>query len=107
MSEQDALVAAPRAASLRNRLPRKTWLGGSYYVAVRVVNPAIIRDVVGEDADGCWIESLAKVVEGGPAGTIYVKSTLSLAEKWDTYWHELQHAVLDVMGWDAKQRRKE
>ncbi|HZX61190.1 MAG TPA: hypothetical protein VFF51_05545 [Candidatus Methylomirabilis sp.] len=35
------------------------------------------------------------------------QSTLLLGEKWDTYWHEHQHAIVDVMGWDAKQRRKE
>jgi len=92
---------------MRKRLPRRTRLGADYYVLVRIVNPAIIRDVVEEDADGCWIESLAKIAHGGPAGTIYINSKLSLAEKWDTYWHELQHALVDVMSWDAKRWRGE
>jgi hypothetical protein len=92
---------------VRKRLPRKARLGGEYYVLVRIVNPAIIRDILGEDADGCWIESLAKAAEGGPAGTIYINAQLPLTERWNTYWHELQHAVVDVMGWDAKRRRGE
>jgi hypothetical protein len=92
---------------MSERLPRKTRLGADYYVLIRIVNPAIVRDVVGEDADGCWIESLAKVAEGGPAGTIYINSKVRLAQKWDTYWHELQHAIVDVMSWDAKRRRGE
>jgi hypothetical protein len=92
---------------MRERLPKRTRLGADYSVVVRIVSPAIIRDVLGEDADGCWIESVAKVAEGGPAGTIYINSKLPLAQKWDTYWHELQHAIVDIMSWDAKRRRGE
>jgi hypothetical protein len=92
---------------MRKRLPRKTRLGADYYVLVRIVNPAIVRDLLGEDADGCWIESVVKVAEGGPAGTIYINSKLSLAQRWDAYWHELQHVMVDVMSWDAKRRRGE
>ncbi len=92
---------------MKKRLPRRARLAADYYVLVRIVNPAIIRDVVEEDADGCWIESLARIADGGPAGTTYINSKLPLAEKWDTYWHELQHALVDVMSWDAKRWRGE
>lgn len=76
-------------------LPARVHLGQRTTVWVKVISPEALAKVYhGEKsatADrtvaGCWdIEK----------GTIWISSDLTPRQKWDTYWHELQHAVHDL-----------
>jgi hypothetical protein len=54
-----------------------------------------------EELDGYWESLLGQ--DGKIVGRIYIHQSLSSAQRWDTYWHELVHAVNDIMAWDRKE----
>ena len=72
------------------RLPRRVNLGRGYSLAVRLVSKAELAVILNED-------------EGASAGawdvdkdTIYIRRDLSAKQRWETYWHELVHAIHDI-----------
>ncbi len=72
------------------RLPRRVNLGRGYLLAVRLVSKAELAVILNED-------------EGASAGawdvdkdTIYIRRDLSAKQRWETYWHELVHAIHDI-----------
>ena len=81
------------------RLPRRVYLGKGYYVAVMLASKTALREAVeDEDAD---IYGAFMPVYGWPKfGDIYILKSLPASQKWETYWHELVHAVNDLMAWD-------
>ena len=87
---------------MNGRLPRRVRLGRGYVVEVVLAPQATLRDVCEVDEehlDGAWDSQLG---EDGLTGRIYVYEKLSLGKKWETYWHELVHAVNDIMAWDRE-----
>jgi hypothetical protein len=71
-----------------NPLPKKFSLPFmDYVVRIKLVPAGECKEEDGKILDGWW--------GGEDDPTIYIKKTLSMAEKRYTYGHELQHAVLD------------
>ena len=74
---------------------------GPYLIDVQIVPHAYIkkhlklrpRDLV----DGFWDNQLG---EGRLAGRIFINRRLSHRMQWRTFFHELQHAVIDLHDWD-------
>jgi len=74
-----------------SKLPALVRLGRGYAVRVLLVAPTQLQEILEEDdphlAAGCWsIEDYH----------IYIDNTLSRQRQWETYFHELQHAVHDI-----------
>ena len=89
------------------RLPRRVALGKGYYILVHLANSKEIMDALDEDtltADGVWFNELGENSKNKKgevlAGRILIHRKLSSPKKWDTYWHELLHAVNDLMAYD-------
>lgn len=77
---------SPRGA----RLPRRVNLGRGYSVAVRLVSKAELAVVLNEDegaSAGAW---------DADKDTIYIRRDLTAKQRWETYWHELVHAIHDI-----------
>lgn len=87
----------------RPRLPRRVFLGKGYYVDVLLATQAELWEVINDEPDsnrdilyGLWDADHA----WPKFGTIYIWKKPIATQKWDTYWHELLHAVNDLMAWD-------
>lgn len=82
------------------RIPRRVNLGRGYYIKVLLVTQTVIDEVYddGDSLDGLWLNELGTGV--GRAGTIYIFQGLAAAQRWEVYWHELVHALNDIMAWD-------
>lgn len=75
------------------RLPRRVQLGRGNIIKVAIVSPTVLREAFeDEDPDstltGGWDSEI---------NTIFIRSDLPLARRWYVYWHELLHAVNDIM----------
>lgn len=79
------------------RLPRRVHVGREYILVIKVQPARFFRERYGELLAGAFEPSLGS----SPAGTIYLRSDMSDAKRWATYWHELMHAVHDIAAWDA------
>lgn len=93
---------------MTHRLPRRLHLGKGYTVEIVLASQAVLREVCEaedhEHLDGVWDSLLG---DGGKvAGRIYVYDKLPLSQKWETYWHELAHAVTDISAWDRESQLK-
>lgn len=78
-----------------HRMPRRMILGRDVAVAVHVVAPKVIAEMLDEDdepssgwAVGAWVPD---------ENAIYISSRLNLAERWDCYRHEAIHALNDII----------
>lgn len=76
------------------RLPRRVHVGRGYVVQVRLIAHRALADVMGEldkprdlRSPGGWDVEVM---------TIWLDRTVSKRIQWETYWHELGHAVHDV-----------
>ena len=72
------------------RLPRRVNLGRGYSIAIRLVGKAELAVVLNEDegaSAGAWDVDTS---------TIYVRRDLTSKQRWETYWHELVHAIHDI-----------
>jgi hypothetical protein len=72
------------------RLPRRVNLGRGYSVAVRLVSKADLAVILNEDEDasaGAW---------DADQNTIFIRRDLTVKQRWETYWHELVHAIHDI-----------
>ena len=85
-----------------SRLPRCVRIGRGYHLIVVLANQTTLREIAeAEDdelLDGFWDSKLSTI--GGLAGIIYIHNKLTVAQRWDIYWHELLHAVNDIMLYD-------
>lgn len=79
------------------RLPRRVHVGRGYILSVATKPPKFFRDRYGELLAGAFEPTLGS----SPAGTLYIRSDLSHAKRWATYWHELMHAIHDIAAWDG------
>ena len=78
----------------RQRLSRTTHVGGGYKVVTKLVTRTQLAQLLDESerpseswSPGGWdVDSM----------TIYISKHLSSGKKWETYWHELAHAVHDI-----------
>ncbi len=86
------------------RLPRRVKLG-PYVVDVVLASQATLREVMDDDEQGLYNGCWEHLDDGKPDGRIYVLETLSVLEKWRTFWHEMHHAVTDLEGWDLTLRQ--
>lgn len=87
---------------MKHRLPRRVHLGGGYYVKVLLVSPKVLLEQLEEDDDekGKYYDGFFIAEYGYPCfGTIYVNNKLKRGAKWETYFHELIHAVNDLGAW--------
>ena len=78
---------------MRVYLPRSVVFPYGYRVAVRVVTPAQLGVVAGQDGSrlkGCWREDKR---------TIYINKAQTGPEKVSTFWHEYEHAKVDGQNW--------
>jgi len=84
----------------RARLPKVVHVGLGYKVRIILASQTEIREAFDDDEislDGCWVSS----EEGYPeAGVIYIHNKLSSTRKREVYWHELLHAINDIMAVD-------
>ncbi len=87
------------------RVPRRVHVGRGYVVEVVLVQQRIFRErdfcEDGEELDGYWESFLGQ--DELIAGRVYIHQGLSPASRWDTYWHEMVHALNDIMAWDRKE----
>ena len=85
-----------------SRLPRRVPLGRGYHLTVVLASQTVLRELAeaddDESLDGVWDNKLGTT--NGHAGTIYIHNTLTSAQRWGVYWHELLHAVNDVAAFD-------
>ena len=91
---------------MKHRIPRRVNMGRGYYVEVLVVSPHVLREELEEDehtSDGAWFNELGPRTNGKQrAGRIMISNRLTAAARWDCYWHELLHALNDIMAWDRE-----
>jgi len=85
----------------RYRLPRSVNLGRGYLVKIRVMPMAELKHAAGiEDeegaVDGAWEHETL---------TIYIDRGLSIKRRWEIYWHELLHAVNDILAEESDNLR--
>ena len=62
-----------------------------------------MADVLEEEtcsADALWVEHLGEGL--GYSGRILIYDRLSAQRKWEVYFHELIHAVNDIMAYDRE-----
>ena len=85
------------------RLPRRVHFGRDYSIAIHVVPPKFFKERYGETLAGAFENVLGK--PNGVSGHIYIRASLSAAQKRATYWHELMHALHDIAAWDAHKLR--
>lgn len=83
------------------KLPTVVRLGRGYKVKVRLAGAKRIKQLLGCEGVGCWADHLHEAKDG-IIGVIYIDKGLPEAEQWDTYWHELIHAINDVSLWDRE-----
>jgi hypothetical protein len=83
------------------RLPRRVRLGRGYLIEVKIKSPQWFKERYGEILAGAFEAQPGK----SPTGYIYLRSSLSPAQRWATYWHELMHALHDIAAWDAHRLR--
>lgn len=71
------------------RPPRRLVIMGRL-IEVRAVSAEEMKDLLADNdgAKGAW---------DCDTGTIYLLRTLSQTERNRTFWHELQHALVDLM----------
>lgn len=83
--------AAQRRGHRLGALPAKVRIGRGYVVKVAHVTPSHLQEIADDDEPnctaGCWITEDM---------TIYIDNSLPLRRQWETYFHELQHAVHDI-----------
>ena len=86
------------------RIPTRLTLGKNYKIAISIVAPTVLRDIDEEDLipDGLWISLLGRKSDSSFIGHILINNKLTKANQWATYWHELAHAVNDIMAWDRE-----
>lgn len=91
---------------MKHRIPRRVSVGKGYYIDVLLVSPNVLKEELEEDehtADAAWFNELGPRSNGKAlAGRIMISSRLSTTARWDAYWHELLHAVNDIMAWDRE-----
>lgn len=88
---------------MRKRLPRKIRLG-PYIIDIVLANQTTIRDVLDDDDGndsyhGCW-DNLLGESTSTVCGRIYIHEKESMTLKWETLWHEIAHALVDIASWD-------
>lgn len=90
------------------RLPSKVHLGRGYVVEVVLVAQSYFseRGWTEDDEllDGYWESLLGEGVDQ-VVGRIFIHERISRQAQWETYWHEMIHAVNDVMAWDREAPR--
>ena len=81
-----------------HRVQKRHWIDTKYCVDVFLVDASGMKEL-GDDnedepfaASGLW---LSKFDERPCIGHVYILATLSLAEKWKTWRHELVHVLND------------
>lgn len=79
----------------RARIPRRVNLGPQYTISVFLVTPSVLAEELEEEDFSESERSLGAWIIDDMA--IYIKSTLSMEEKWKTYLHELLHAIHDIL----------
>src|SRR3990167_4558778 len=92
------------------RIPRRVWIGKGYWIAVSLISKSkmneILEDTSNERTDGFWLSTLGELRSNKDssvkAGTIYIYSRLDNTEKWETYWHEMLHALVDISSFDGQ-----
>lgn len=83
---------------MKYRIPRRVNLGYGFVLRVTLLPPLALMEELMKYADQ-EIDKSEGTVSGfldGDSWTIYINSRLSAKNKWDTYWHELQHAITDI-----------
>jgi hypothetical protein len=84
----------------RNRLPRRVNLAPGIHILVLLAPQSALQEEAEIDdpkllVDGLWVASY-----GAPVfGTIWIDKALSPSRRWETYCHELIHAVNDAAAW--------
>ncbi len=82
-----------------HRISKRLWLDKSYCLDTFLVNGKTMAELGDDDDDegfrtkGLW---LPKFEERPCVGHIYLLDSLSLAHKWETWRHELVHALNDL-----------
>jgi hypothetical protein len=77
-------------------------------VKIVLTTQTVIRQVMEAGPDksykGVWDEDLSE--DRWHAGVIYIDRRLPADERWDTFWHELAHAITDISSWDRELRAR-
>lgn len=100
------------------RVPHEVYLGPRYRVTVLYVSQQVLAELQGgerpgdEDAsvlDGYWSYEAGDSRDRWIEGKIYIEDRGSLAKRWETYRHEMKHALADVhdqdIAWERERRR--
>lgn len=86
------------------RLPRRVRLGLGYVVEVVLAKQSVICDVMDADDeeqfDGAWCPHLGEGMKF--AGIIYIDQGCNAAQRRTAFWHELQHALVDIKDFDGE-----
>ena len=72
-----------------HRLPRTVRVGIKTVIKLKVISPDRMKEVSpdSDELDGLWHDR---------THTIYILNTLSIAEQWSIYRHEMIHALHDI-----------
>lgn len=82
------------------RLPRKISLGGGHVVEIVLVPVSTMKDLTDDDShlDAVWEPLLHE--EGPLSGRIYIWNKLSAKQRLAVLYHELIHALNDILSWE-------
>jgi hypothetical protein len=84
----------------KNRLPRRVRLSPRVHILVQLASQTDLQEEAEIDdpkllVDGLWVPAYGTPV----FGTIWIDKKLNATKRWETYCHELIHAVNDVAAW--------
>ena len=96
------------------RLPRRIKIGG-YVIEIVLASQKEIREAIDDTDpkskfDGVWLSKLGDTtedifgdeVECEADGIIYIYSRLPSQQKWEAFWHEMIHALVDISSYDKE-----
>ncbi len=86
------------------RLPQGVNLGLGFWFKVELALLSKIKDFLEED-EGEYFGACDSDLGGAPkspAGVIYILRTSPASKRWETYWHEIKHALADIAAWDRE-----
>ncbi len=91
-------------------LPRKQLTLLGYVIHIKYVTKTYMRETLDEPGEkvtvACWIADFKTMANGKTqAGTVLMRKGQSMEEKWDSLWHELGHALHDIIMADRLARQ--
>lgn len=84
----------------KQRLPRRVRLSPQVHILVMLVSQKTLQEEAEIEDPRLVVDGIWNASYGVPVfGTIMIDKKLSASQRWETYCHELIHAVNDAAAW--------